>query len=76
MFLDNYGTSNANPCHQGTHVHRRYVAARRASNDQIETATRERKTDISGQQYIWYIFLTNYSARHLPNWDGAYNGMC
>jgi len=45
------------------------VAARRASNDQIETATRERKTDISGQQYI---FLTNYSARCLSNCEGAY----
>ena len=52
------------------------MAARRASNDQIETATRERKTDISGKQYIWYIFLTNFSARHLSNWEGAYNGMC
>jgi len=39
--------------HQRIHVHRRYVAARMASNDQIEIATRERKTDISGQQYIW-----------------------
>jgi len=35
--------ANANPCHQRTHVYRRYVAAKRASNDQTEIATRKRE---------------------------------
>ena len=52
------------------------MAAKRASNDQTEIATRKREEDKCKWSTVWYIFLTNFSARHLSNWEGAYNGMC